>query len=300
MRTVLTGATGYIGRHLLAAILERGWHVCAVVQPLDETPLPAAVARVPDPGSAADLAVALATFRPDVVMHLAACQDLTDMPEASDSLIEANLDFGARALSAAHAAGARAFVAAGTYSAHVTGTAEYAPQTLYAATKQAFLSIGEYYRRNTPLRTVMLELSDTYGPGDARPKFLNLVASAAASGETLEASPGDQQVRPLHVDDIVEAFIHAATLILEGAELDAVYSVAGPQAVTLRELVDEFERATRRPVPIRWGARSYRVREIMRPWAGNPLPSWQPRIGLAVGLRGVYERPSGEEKHADD
>jgi nucleoside-diphosphate-sugar epimerase len=291
VRTVVTGATGYIGGRLLAALLQRGWDVCAIVQASDESPLPPGVLRVADPGTAADLASALAPFRPDAVMHLAACQDLTDTPAASDALVEANLAFGSRVLAASRDAGARALVAAGTYSTHASGSEAYAPQTLYAATKQAFTALAEHYRTNTPLQTVILELSDTYGPGDARPKFLNLIASAAATGEILGASPGDQVIRPLHADDIVSAFIHATTLLLAGEKLGPTHSVSGPEAVTLRELVTVFEQATGRAVPVRWGARPHRPREIMLPWAGDPLPGWSPGIGLAEGLTSVYGQP---------
>ncbi|MDP2300170.1 MAG: NAD-dependent epimerase/dehydratase family protein, partial [Actinomycetota bacterium] len=191
-------------------------------------------------------------------------------------------------LAAARFAGARALVAAGTYSAHADGDAGYAPQTLYAATKQAFGALAGHYRRNTALATVVLELSDTYGPGDRRPKFLNLIAAAAASGEVLGASPGEQVIRPLHTDDIVAAFIYAASELVKGRELGGVYSVAGPDAVTLHELVAVFERATGTSVPVEWGARPYRPGEIMAPWTGETLPGWAPSIGLVEGLGAVY------------
>lgn len=288
MRTVVTGGTGYIGGRLVTELVGRGWPVAVVVIPGDPTPLPDGVVRIEDPGTAPGLADSLAGFRPDAVMHLAAAQDLTDTLEASDLLVGANLGFGARVLAAARSAGARALVAAGTYSAHADGDAGYAPQTLYAATKQAFGALAGHYRRNTALATVVLELSDTYGPGDHRPKFLNLIAAAAASGEVLGASPGEQVIRPLHTDDIVAAFIYAASELVRGHGLGGVYSVAGPDAVTLRELVAVFERATGTSVPVEWGARPYRPGEIMVPWTGETLPGWEPRIGLTEGLAAVY------------
>lgn len=289
-RTVITGATGYIGGRLLDAVLELGWDACAVVRADDAAPLPGRVARIADVGTAGSLAAELGPFAPDLVVHLAACQDLTDAPDASDALVEANVAFGARVLSAARQAGARALVAAGTYSVHGTGDAAYDPQTLYAATKEAFSALAGYYRSATPLRTLVLELSDTYGPGDSRGKFLDLADASARSGTPLEASPGEQVVRPLHVDDVVDAFLHAARALLTdgGESLGPAYSVNGPDAVTLRELVAVYERATGRTVPVTWGARPYRHREILSPWAGEPLPGWRPRTGLAEGLAAVF------------
>lgn len=285
---MITGATGYIGGRLVAASLDAGLEVCAIVVPGDPAPLPDGVLRVEDPGDAPELAGRLGGFAPDAVMHLAASQNLTGSPVASDSLVEANVAFGSRVLAASSEAGARALVAASSYSVHATGTADYAPQTLYSATKQAFTALAEYYRTKTQLTTVMLELSDTYGPADARPKFLNLVDQASRTGEVLEATPGEQVVRPLHVDDIVSAFLFAADSAMSGALTLPSYSVAGPDEVTLRQLVAAFEAATGRRVPIAWGARPYRAGEIMQPWAGQELPGWTAEVRLTEGLARVY------------
>lgn len=288
VRAVLTGATGYIGGALCRELAARGWVLAAIVMPGDAGVLPDGVRRFEDPGTAAELAPMLREFAPDTVFHLAAAQDLAGGPAASDALVAANLAFGARVLAAAESAGARAFVSASTYSVHADGTAEYAPQTLYAATKAAFVALTEHYRRNTALAVTSLELSDTYGPGDRRPKFLNLLARAAATGEPLDASPGDQVIRPVHVDDIVAAFAHAAAQLVAGVALPATASVAGPEAVNLRQLADVFAAATGvRPV-VNWGALPYRAHEIMRPWDGPRLPGWSPRVGLRDGLESVY------------
>lgn len=288
MRALVTGGTGYIGGRAVAHLLERDWTVACVVHHDDTSPLPDSVLRLVDERTAAALAASVAPFEPEVVLHFAAVQDLTDTAEASDALVEANVSFGARVLFAARAAGARALVAAGTYSVNAEGSSEYAPQTLYAASKRAFGDLAEYYRRTTQLRTVQLELSDTYGPDDSRRKFLSLLDEASRTGEPLGATAGEQIVRPLHVDDVVSAFVHAGELLAEGTPLDSRYSVAGPEAVTLRQLADVFARATGRAVPVTWGARPYRPREIMVPYVGPELPQWAPHIGLAEGIAQVY------------
>jgi nucleoside-diphosphate-sugar epimerase len=292
LKAVVTGATGFIGPRLVARLLAEGWSLLAIVQPGDMTPLPDSVLVREDVGTAAADAAMLMDFAPDVVIHLAACQDLTDAPEAVDALIEANVAFGARMLAASAAAGARGFVAAGTFMSHADGTEDYAPQTMYAATKQAFRDLGAHYNRWTRLRVTTLELSDTYGPGDPRPKFLNLVAASARSGEVLDATPGEQTVRPLHVDDVADAFLHAATMLGEGSELEDVYSLHGADAVTLQELVALFTTATGLSPHVRFGGRPYRSNEIMAPYVGESLPGWAPSIELERGLREVFGDPA--------
>ena len=293
MRLAITGATGYIGGRLLARVLDADWTPVCVVHPDDPAQLPDGVRRVPDPGSAAALAREFADSGIEAVLHLAASQHLTDDADASDALVEANVAFGARVLSAACVSGAKGVVTAGTFSTHASGGPEYAPQTLYAATKQALADLAVYYNQSTSLKVLTLELSDNYGPGDPRPKFLRLLAEAARTGEPLDATPGEQVVWPLHVDDVVSAFVHAARMIADGEPLGEVYSVAGPEAVTVRELAARFAHATGTHPIIEWGGRPYRPNEIMTPWVGERLPGWQPAYGLEEGLAEVFGPQGG-------
>jgi nucleoside-diphosphate-sugar epimerase len=292
LKVAVSGATGYIGQRLIRRLLAEQQEVLAILQPGELHQLPAAVTCMEDPGTSAGAVDRLRPFHPDIVIHLAASQNLTAQPQAVDDLVEANIAFGARVLCAAADSGARGLVAAGTFMAHMDGTSEYAPQTLYAATKQAFSDLAAYYRRWTPLRVTVLELSDTYGPGDSRPKFLNLLAEACRSGETLDATPGEQTLHPIHVDDVVDAFVHAATMLADGVDLEPVYSVHGAKPVTVRELVDVFAAATGLEPSVRFGGRPYRLNEIMRPYVGDPLPDWSPSVPLEQGLRAIFGSPA--------
>lgn len=280
----MTGATGYLGGRLLGRLLESGAQVCAVVHPSDDAELPAGVRRLPDPGTGPALSEALVTFTPDVFVHLAANQTLTDAPDDSDRLIDTNIGFGSRVLAAARTTSARGLLWASTFSVHADGGEAYMPQTLYAATKQAFSDLAAYYSRNSMLRCVGLELSDTYGPDDPRPKFLSLLAS----GQPFDATAGEQIVMPIHADDVADAFVFAAHALTDGLLDRETYSVCGPDAVTVRELADEFGRATGRPVLAAWGGRAYRQNEIMVPYVGESLPGWRPRYSLREGLAAVY------------
>lgn len=292
MRAVVTGGTGYTGQRLVRQLLADGAAVLAVVRPGDNDPVPVGALRLEDLGDAQSNCDAFGEFKPDVVLHLAACQDLTHEPVAVDALVEANVAFAARMLSAAAASGARGFVAAGSFMTHADGTSHYAPQTMYAATKQAFRDLAAYYHRWTPLNVTVLELSDTYGPDDHRRKFLNLLADACLANESLDVTPGDQVVYPLHVDDVVSAFVHAARLLVDGVLLDEVYSVHGPKGVTIRQLVGLFESATGLHPDVRFGGRAYRPNEIMKPYTGPSLPDWTPSMSLEQGLRAAFSNRS--------
>ncbi len=66
------------------------------------------------------------------------------------------------------------------------------------------------------------------------------------------------------------------------------YAVSSGAPVKLRELVEIYERITGNGLPIAWGGRPYRQREVMVPWnKGKPLPGWKPKVHLEEGIRNL-------------
>ena len=61
------------------------------------------------------------------------------------------------------------------------------------------------------------------------------------------------------------------------------------EKLTLRQVAAVFERVTGGVLPIEWGARPERAREIMKiEHGGKPLSGWQQRIALEDGFRLIY------------
>lgn len=285
---LITGATGYIGSRAVPALIASGWEVYALVR--DPARAPTGCTVVVDDGSAVGLAHLVAGIAPQVVIHLATFYIKDHQPHQIETLITANLTFGTRLLEAMSAANCRSLVCTGTAWQHLDLDDEhYRPATLYAATKQAFEDIARWYALARGLVVTALHLSDTYGPEDPRPKIFSLLSDAARTGRPLELTPGGQLLDPLHVDDAVAALNVAAVRLLAGEATGfEVFRVSPGQPVTLRQLVELWCQATGFTPDLRWGARSYREHEVMRPWlGGRTLPGWSPSVTLAVGLAGL-------------
>lgn len=295
-RALVTGATGFVGGALVRYLAARGWTVHALT---GTRTAPTAVESVLGRASVhrydatrASLEAALEAARPYVVFHIASRVLVEHRAEDVEPLLEANVVLGTQLADAMVTASVNRLVVAGSHWQHFN-TTDYEPVNLYAATKQALEAILRYYVVATPLRMRTVTLFETYGPNDPRRKVLNLLKAAAESGVELAVSPGEQLLDLVHVDDVAAAFVATAASFDTSPANEKEYAASSGHPISLRELVVEVERVLGRTVPIRWGARPYREREMMRPWAGDSPPGWQPRIGLQDGLRATLAPASG-------
>lgn len=290
MKILLTGATGFLGTHLARLLVAAG-HDVACLRRADSSQgaLDAGhrTFRCDDSNdSDAAIARAFAEHRPDVTIHLAAHFVAEHRPDDVVPLIRANIEYGARVLDAMTDQGCTAMVWAGTSWQHYHDRA-YCPVNLYAATKQAFSTLAEYYLDARGLRLLELHLYDSYGEDDPRGKLLSLIKSAARDAVNIDMSDGHQRMHLVHVDDLARGFMLAAAQVLaQTPGSRRVYRLPSTQAVSLRELVETFNRVhPDRPVHAHWGRRPARAREVTQPWQDAPvLPGWAPAIDLAEGL----------------
>lgn len=293
-RALVSGATGFVGRHLVRRLVDDGWLVDALVRRAD-APLPDGAHSVLIPGGTPGLVERVAGRAPDVCWHLATHYRATHSPAEVEPLVAANIAFPAalaEAVSRSRAPGRPppVFIDTGTISQHFDGH-EYDPVSLYAATKQAFADVLTYYARVEGLVTGTVELCDTYGPDDPRGKLIPTLVGAAREGRPVELSSGDQLLDPIHVDDAVAALLAGASAVAaEGPERRWAATSGAP--VTIRRLVELVGDAVGRPVDARWDVHPRRPREMLRPWATEPPPpGWHPQVDLATGLRQLASVP---------
>lgn len=296
-RTALvTGATGYIGSRLVQRLAADGWDIHIIARPgSDLSLLGVATASTTvhrHNGSTEGMLSIVAETRPSVVFHLASLFLAQHQPENIEPLVRSNVLLGTQLAEAMVKNGVHYLVNTGTAWQHFEG-AEYNPVCLYAATKQAFDDVLRFYTETTPLKVITLKLFDTYGPGDPRPKLFTLLRKTAQEGKTLAMSPGEQLIDLVYIDDVVAAFIAAANrLMTDGTNNNEAFAVTSRSPIRLKDLVEIYCRTIGKTIPVEWGSRPYRPREVMVPWNTNKtLPVWKPVVGLEEGIRRM-EQPS--------
>lgn len=290
-RAIITGATGFIGYHLASRLVADGWVVHAIVRPQSMTlplmQLGQSVTIHRHYGSTAEMIDIVKEAKPDIVFHLASLFLAQHQPRDLAPMIQSNVTFGAQLLEAMAANGANRLINTGTSWQHYEGK-DYSPVCLYAATKQAFEAVLAYYVETTPLQAITLKLFDTYGPHDDRPKLFQMLQKALREQKDLLMSPGEQLIDLVYIEDVVRAYLIAADRLLDGkaAQKCETFAVSSGNPRKLKDIVAAFENVTGKKLPIVWGGRPYRPREVMAPWdKGNTLPGWQPLMDLEAGMK---------------
>lgn len=281
-RTALvTGATGFVGTHLVRRLVRDGWQVHIISRSDSHFPDMPEFTQVTNhmhDGSTAGMMSCIAQAKPDVVFHLASLFLSQHAPNDIEPLITSNLLFGNQLLEAMKINGATSIVSTGTSWQHYKNE-DYNPVCLYAATKQAFEAILDYYVQACNFKVITLKLFDTYGIDDPRPKLFNLLIKAATTGEALNMSAGEQLIDLVHIDDVSWAYLLAAEKLMKHeTSIHEKYSVSSGFPVPLKDVVNKYIDHYKLTTQINWDARPYRFREVMEPWnAGRRLPNWIPR-----------------------
>ena len=287
-RILITGATGYVGGALAREFARAGDDVRVLVRPAsDLRKLPAEITRdkiVVHDGTTESLLRNLSAVSPEVVIHAAALVSGEHSAETVEPMVRSNVLLGVQLLEAMVDSGAKRFINTGTFWQN-SGSDWALPNSLYAATKQAFQELLDLYSRKRGIAAVTLKLYDVYGPDDPRRKLFSYLRAAARTGEPLELTPGDQRLDLVYIADVVAAYRTAARALFRGATGHEVYAVRSGKTHSLKEIVALYQSVTGRTFPAKWGARPYRETDIMAPWEGPILPDWSARVSLEEGIR---------------
>jgi len=296
MRIFVTGATGFLGSHIVRALVRARYEVVATTRSQSNPwRLKDQADRIRwmaiDLSAPRSIAEALGLTKPDMVVHCAAY----GMDYSEQSLNEAlsiNVHGTQSLLEKAAEVGVRRFIHVGSCfeygdkSEPVSERDLLEPLSMYGATKAAATLLTLQQSRALGLPAVVVRPFGLYGPYDRDDKFVPQVIRACLSGTPIDLTGGEQVRDYTYSEDAVSMFVR----LVQARDFPAgeIVNLASGSPVCLREIGDLIGELMNAQSLLRWGARPYRPDELKTLMANTDkarrLLNWKPLTDLCSGL----------------
>jgi UDP-glucose 4-epimerase len=234
MKILITGAGGFLGRHLVAELGPR--HDLVALTRRTRPPELEASARWVT-CDLRELDASVLPKRVDAVIHLAQSSRYREFPEGAEDMFAVNVSSTFALLEYARAASASAFALASTGGIYgrartpVRETDRPRPTSFYFRSKLAAEALLDGYAGE--FRTLAFRFFFIYGPGQQRMLIPTLAGQVAAREEVvIEGDPG-LRINPIYVGDAARVFEPALRTSAAGT-----FNVAGDEQVTITDLVE--------------------------------------------------------------
>ena len=270
MNVLVTGATGFVGRHLVAALLARGCAVRAVARNIETAasmPWISDVEFVAADIHASDLDIAALTDGIDVLAHLA----WPGLPNYRALFhFEHNLMADYRFIKGAVEAGVKQVLVTGTcfeygmQSGPLSEQVEPQPSNPYGLAKHTLQLFLQNLQQEKPFTLQWARLFYLHGEGQNPNSLLAALDRAIDAGEASFNMSGGEQLRDFL--PIASAADYLATIVHQ-RDFNGVINCASGQPVSVRALVEQRLRERGAALNLNLGHYPYPTHEPMAFWA---------------------------------
>ncbi len=291
-RVLVTGAAGFIGRHLVRALDAAGAQL-ALVQRRPSQDSHAHRVFIGDLRQREFVTNTVNTSQPEVVFHLAASRARSLTAEAFAETIENNLIGSLHLLDALEKCpDTRRIVMLGTAEEYGRGPVPYredvreSPVSAYSLSKLSTTHLAQMKAHTSELPITVLRPSVAYGPEQQADMFLPALIRALLRGERFAMTAGEQTRDFVFIDDLVDALGRAGLAEETSGE---VINIGGGVEIRISDLVDHVEWMTDAQGGAQRGAIAYRPGEAMNYRLdiakAARLLGWHPFTSLEQGLQ---------------
>lgn len=232
MRVLVTGAGGFVGRHLVPRLASEHDVVALVRRAPDSTPRGVRIIEADLTGPELDAVLPRSV---DVLVHLA--QAYLAFPDHAGEIFAVNAGSTQRLADWARNTGVRRFILASSGSVYAPASRPIReddptrPLSFHPATKLIAEQVLAYYE--DAMDVVRLRLFAPYGAGQTDRMIPRLIGTIGGGRPVRLSRGGEPRLSPIHVDDLVEVFSQSVA----GAGAPLV-NIAGPRAVSVAEIAD--------------------------------------------------------------
>ncbi len=293
-RVAVTGASGFIGIHLLRRLHELGANITAIVMRdrlnprFESLSVPFERIVLDDVSGMGDV---IRKAAPRYVVHLNAYISLERSLRAVEQSIQLNLTSTIALLTACTELKADGVVLMGSCEEYGQKFCPFDPSLVldpnspYGASKAAATCYARMFYGSFNLPTVVLRPSVAYGPGQSPRMLISMVLRALAEGRTVDVTAGRQTRDFVYIDDVVDSILIA----LGNPDLAGeAWNIGSGEIVTVRKCLEMIEHVTGRAGLIQYGARPYAESERFHyePMVEETFKAfkWKPSVTLEQGL----------------
>lgn len=285
MTALVTGATGFIGSHLVRRLVEHGVRVHAVSRRLPSQGNTAVVWHSLDLAEAPSVADLISVVKPHIVFHLASHVAGSRAIELVLPTFRSNLASTVHLLVAAAKTPCRRFILAGSLE-EPDSTSE-SPCSPYAAAKVAAGQYAAMFHALYGVPVVIARLFMVYGPDQKdEKKLIPYVIRSLLANSAMQLGAGTRPVDWIHVDDVVSGLLAMAAA--QGPVAGKRFDLGSGELVTVRAVVEKLAAEIRPAARLPFGTIPDRPLEQVRAAdvaATHAALGWKPTISLDEGLR---------------
>lgn len=286
MKLLITGATGFIGRYFVPAILmyKNTETALIITRNIDKskqlfTHSKCKFCQIED-------IKLISEFNPDIVIHLAAKLTSSNNSDVIDDLIDSNIKFGIKLLDTLkNCSNLKLFINFGTFAEYRLGPDKVNNAYLYSATKTAFRTFLDYYSELSGYKYIHVVPYTIYGGIDSSKKIMDYITDSFNSQSPIKMSGGEQVLDFIHIKDVVRflKFIIENKSKWKKIPSGETIHLGTGKGTSIQMLSKIMEKKYGSKCNIAWGTLPYRERDVM--YAVAPIGKllilgWKPKIKL--------------------
>ena len=292
-RVLITGASGFIGRHLLHQLQTYGSQISTISREKNND-FPKDIEQyVIDIRDTHAIEECIHTYQPDYIFHLAAYKERDENIRAFYSAIETNLIGTLNVFSAAKDENSvKSIVTLGTAEEYGNNSPPFnerfreRPVTPYSFSKLCISQMGELFFHLYNLPVIIIRPTLAYGPRQGTDMFLPSLVTSLLDDKPFNMTSGEQTRDFVYVTDLVEALILATrNTNAEGR----IINIGSGIPIKLADLAGTIEKMIGKKGLVKLGRKPYRKNEIMEYYVdvknAEDILKWKAKTSIEEGLK---------------
>jgi UDP-glucose 4-epimerase len=291
---LITGATGFLGKHLLRYFQKDNFEVYGIANH-DDSQNKIKGVNLKDLNK---LKREIKRISPTIIYHLGALVNLTRDFQIAKECFETNLIGTLNLLESLREIKLDKFIFSSTEEIYGKGKLPYEenqdffPPSPYAVSKMAAEELCNIYSQDLNFSLLTLRIGTMYGFSESKPKFIQQIIIKALKNEDIPLNSGLKKRDYVYVEDVVMALVFSKSANINTRS--ELLNIGGGKSHSLKELVDIILELTKSKSKVITGAideRGYEPEEwLMAINKAQKMLGWEPKFSLREGLKETIEQ----------